>query len=298
MKNNFVSWSQLVEEYGWVPYAFIIPLIIVSAFLLSRFVKFVLDRFYTFNSDIIKVDVTQFRFVKNAVNWIIGFLAMAAIIYTVPSFRSLAITIFAGAGIFAAILGLASQQAFSNIVSGIFIVIFKPFRVNDIVEIGDKFLGVVEDITLRHTVIRNFENRRIIIPNSKISSETIVNSSISDPKICRHYEFHISFEADHERAIEILHEEAMKHPNCIDNRTDEEKEKGIPQVLVRVVGFTDSSVKIRANIWSSDNPSSFTLFCDLNRTIKKRYEQEGIGFPYPHRNILIKNSPTDSAQPS
>lgn len=283
-----MKWTELTEEYGWVPYAIVVAFIVIAAFLLARFVKFILDRFYHLNSDIIKVDVTQFKFVKNAVNWIIGFLAVAAIVYTIPAFRSLAITIFAGAGILAAIIGLASQQAFSNIVSGIFIVIFKPFRVEDIVQIGDSLLGVVEDITLRHTIIRNFENRRIIIPNSKISSETIINSSISDPKICRHYEFHISFEADLEKAIAILHEEALKHPNCIDNRIDQEKEKGDPQVSVRVVGFTDSTVKIRANIWSIDNASSFTLFCDLNRTLKTRFENEGIPFPITHRNVLLK----------
>ena len=58
-----------------------------------------------------------------------------------------------------AIIGFASQKAFSNIISGIFILIFKPFRVKDTIEFLDSTKGVVEEITLRHTIIRNYENR-------------------------------------------------------------------------------------------------------------------------------------------
>jgi len=69
----------------------------------------------------------------------------------------------AGAGILAVAVGFASQAALSNIISGVFVVIFKPFRVGDRLKINE-LTGVVEDITLRHTVIRDLENKRIIIP--------------------------------------------------------------------------------------------------------------------------------------
>lgn len=91
-------------------------------------------------------------------------------------------TLFAGAGIFAAIIALASQQALSNIISGIFIVISKPFRVGDYIELSILHRGTVEDITLRHTVIRDIQNNRIIVPNSKINSETIVNYHLNDER--------------------------------------------------------------------------------------------------------------------
>ena len=127
-----------------------------------------------------------------------------AIFYFTPSLRALGTTIFAGAGIFAAIIGFASQQAFSNIIGGIFIVIFKPFRVGDLIEIGVASKGTVEDITLRHTVIRDFENKRIVIPNSAISSETILNSHLKDGRINRRIEFRVFLDTDIDRAIEII----------------------------------------------------------------------------------------------
>ena len=128
-----------------------------------------------------------------------------------------------GAGIFAAIVGFASQSAFSNIVSGIFLVIFRPFSVGDRVKVGQLYNGDVEDITLRHTVIKDFENKRIVIPNTVISNEIIVNSTIIDEKVCMFLEFGISLESNIQKAQDIIQEEAMKSRYCIDNRTEEEK---------------------------------------------------------------------------
>jgi len=101
-----------------------------------------------------------------------------------PNLRALASSFLAGAGILAVAVGFASQHALGNIISGVFIVIFKPFRVTDRVKLRE-LTGVVEDITLRHTIIRDFENKRIIIPNFLISEEIIVNSNFEDDRICK-----------------------------------------------------------------------------------------------------------------
>ena len=83
------------------------------------------------------------------------------------------------------------------------ILVFRPFRVNDVIEIGTGTKGVVEEITLRHTIIRNYENRRIIIPNAIISEETIVNSNLIEEKIKKHIEFGISYESNVDLAKKI-----------------------------------------------------------------------------------------------
>ena len=178
-------------------------------------------------------------------SFIVFLTAFILIFYMIPGLRDYGVTLFAGAGVLAAIVGFASQSAFSNIIGGIFLVIFKPFRVDDLISVGTN-TGRVEDITLRHTVIRNFENRRIVIPNSIISNETIINSTIVEEKICQFFEIGISYDSDVDKAMEILREEAMRHPNTIDNRTEEDIEKNTPVVEVRVIGFGDSSVNLRA----------------------------------------------------
>lgn len=229
-------------------------------------------------------NATRLRFLKNGVNLIIFIAALLLITYTIPSLRALAVTLFAGAGIFAAFIAFASQKAFSNIVSGIFIVWFKPFRVGDIVVVGTYF-GTVEDITLRHTVIKGLENKRIIIPNSNISSDVIVNSTIEDATIQRFVEIWITYDANLKKAMSIMEEESMKHPNMIDGRTLEEKINGEPIVLVRTTGMDERGIKIRASVWAKDLSLSFDMYCDLLRDIKYRFDEEGIKMGVPHRYL-------------
>ncbi len=129
----------------------------------------------------------------------------------------------------------------------------------------------MEDITLRHTVLKDFENRRVIIPNSVISNESIINSSIADEKICSWLEVGISYDSDIDLAISIIREEAMRHAEYIDNRSNEEKAAGSHPVIVRVLGYGESSVNLRAYIWASSPSAAFGLKCDLYKTVKKRF---------------------------
>ena len=188
----------------------------------------------------------------------------------------------------AAIIGLAAQQAFSNIVSGIFVVIFKPFKVGDLIEIATN-RGIVEDITLRHTIIRNVENRRLIIPNSVISNETIINSNITDIKICNILEIGISYDSDVETAFRIIKEQELAHPNCIDNRNEEQRINCDPIITTRLIGYGDSSVNLRAYIWSNDSLNGFIMKCDLYKSIKEEFDNNNIEIPFPHRTIVYKN---------
>lgn len=263
-------------------------MILFATVLVARTIRFLLNRYLKKSSDVIQVDYTQYNFFKSAIIACIYFVGIAVAIHSIPKLRAISVSIFAGAGILAAIIGFASQQAFSNIVSGIFIVIFKPFRVSDRVKIGEAYAGVVEDITLRHTVIRNFENQRIIIPNSIMSSETIVNSSIVDQKICKFIEFGISYDSNVDKAIKIIQEEALAHPSSIDNRNEADIANNEPVVSVRVMGFGDSSVNLRAWVWANDPPTAFKMGCDLNKSIKERFDKEGIEIPFPYRTIVFK----------
>ncbi|MCB9245637.1 MAG: mechanosensitive ion channel family protein [Flavobacteriales bacterium] len=265
-------------------------LIILGAILLMRFARWAITKAFESQSDNPKYDPTRYAFFKNAVSLIIWILAFAAMISLIPQFKSLAITLFAGAGILVAIIGFAAQAAFSNIINGIFIVIFRPFRVGDIIKVGSLDYGIVDDITLRHTVIVTYQNRRLIIPNSNIGSENIINDSIDDPKLCRFIEFGISYDSDVDRAMRIIQEECEAHPNCIDNRTPEEIEAGDPKVAVRLINFGDSSVNLRAWAWAESAPKSFLMHCDVNKSVKARFDSEGIEIPFPHRTLVFKNA--------
>ncbi len=265
-------------------------LLLVAAFLLERVLYALLKRAYK-RSDKLREDATRYRFMRNAIRFVVGLGGFAAIIYMIPSFKHLAVTLFAGAGILVAILGFATQRAFSNIISGIFIVTFKPFRVGDLIKIGETNIGTVEDITLRHTVIVTFENRRVIIPNAVISDETIVNSSLVDEATCEFVEIDISYESDLDLAMSIMQQEAENHPTCMDRRTEEELERGEPKVTVILVKINESSLLLRAYVWAADPISARMMHYALNRSLKLRFDREGIVIPYPQRTISFKDAP-------
>lgn len=268
----------------------IFAVIILSvAFVIGRVIRFVLGRFLKASAKKLKVDPTRYNFFKNAVDFIILLIAIIIIFRSIPALQAFSTTLLTGAGVLAAIVGFASQSAFSNIISGIFLVIFRPFSVGDRVKIGQMYNGDVEDITLRHTVIKDFENRRIVIPNNVISNETIINSTIEDEKVIMFVEFTISLDSSIDLASSIIQEEASNHPYCIDNRNSEELAKGEHKVMVRVISFVDSGLLLRAYAWSKNPTEGFELKCDLLKTIKERFDEEGIEIPYPYRTIVYKN---------
>ncbi|HAH56582.1 MAG TPA: mechanosensitive ion channel protein MscS [Bacteroidales bacterium] len=275
----------------FLKYLILAIIIGILATIVSRVLRRLMKVYFEHSSRVLKVDPTRYKFLRNTVSFTVFMLATTLIFAIIPELRSVGITLFAGAGIFAAIIGFASQEAFSNIISGIFIVIFKPFRVGDSIKIGEMHQGRVEDITLRHTIINNFENRRIIIPNTVISAQTIINSTIGEEKVCIFIELGVSYESDLDKAMAILRETASTHPNCIDQRNPQEVEEGVPKVVVRVLGYGESAVQLRAYAWASTSGDGFVLKCDVFEILKKHYKEAGIEIPYPHRTLVFKNKP-------
>ncbi len=233
-------------------------------------------------------DKTNIVFIKNIVIYVtygIGFLSM---LNQIPGMQQLSKTVLAGAGILAAAVGFGSQQAISNIVSGIFMVLFKPFRVGDFIDMGSDGSGTVVDISLRHTTIRNSENRMIIVPNNVLNNRSIINSSILSSATCAFINVGIGYGSDINRAMALIQQEALKHPLLIDRRTPKEKEAGVPQVIVRVIEWAGSSINLRAWAWAGNTSDAFVLKCDLLKSVKERFDREGIEIPFPYTNVILK----------
>lgn len=279
-----------------INYILLVVITAVVAIVLSLILRKVLSVFITKYAKKLKTDPTNFSFIKNSVGFIIYTTAIMFIFFKIPYLKTIGTALFAGAGLVAVIIGFASQKAFANIISGIFILIFKPFKISDIIEFKDGQKGVVEEVTLRHTLIKDYENRRIIIPNSVISEETIINSNIQDEKIRKHVEFSISYDSNIDKAIDIIRDEALKHPLQVDNRSKQEIAKNDPCVIIRVISLSDFSVDLKAYIWTNGNDNAFALKCDLLKSVKQRFDNEGIEIPFPYRTIVYKKNLEDDKE--
>lgn len=234
---------------------------------------------------------TLLSFVHNIVRVLIYFFAALIIIYSIPGAKSTMNMLLASGGVIALILGVAAQDIMSNIAGGVMILSFKPFALGDVVTYVDKNIsGVVEEINMRHTVIRTAQNKRVIVPNGLINQSVVENANYGDLRVCEFYEVGITYESDMDAAIQALRDEVANNARYLDTRTEEQTRAGEPLVQVRVMELADSAVILRAWLWAENVTEMLALKCELNEAVKKRFDREGIDFAYPHMMLVKKET--------
>ena len=234
------------------------------------------------------LDETGNRYLQRIIKFILYVICISSILFLIPGMNKLGAGLLTSAGILAAAIGLASQEALSNFIGGLFIIISKPFRVGDFIQMDGTVIGTVKEITLRHTVVLNTENRTIYVPNSKINSNTIINSSSFDPATCAFVEVGVAYTEDLDHCMDLMRDEVMKHPLLIDRRSDADREAGVPQVKMKVVALGDSSITLRAWAWAASSAQALEMKFDLLKSIKERFDREGIEIPYPYYNQIVR----------
>lgn len=196
-------------------------------------------------------------------------------------------TIVKSSSLLVVVAGFAAQEALGNIINGLFISVFKPFEIGDKIKLTSANLsGYIEDITIRHTVIRTFSNSRVIIPNSVMNKEIIENSHFKDLVSGNPLDIIVSYESDTDKAIQIVKDIISEHPDVRDMRTEEEKEAGKEKVEVFVRDLTNQGVQLRVTVWTEDIDTNFKVCSDLRLAIKKEFEANGITIPYDHTYIV------------
>lgn len=279
MFKNFISESGIV-----IHISVIVALTVLFAFIFNNLT----NRYIKRNTTTKHLDPTSFLFAKKFIIAVIYIVGVSFALVQIPELKIIGHSLLAGAGILSLVAGLASQQALSNIMSGFLIVLFKPFRINDRVTFNN-YTGTVEEINLRQVVLKDLENNRVIVPNSVISSQVIVNTNLNDTRVCKNIQIGIGYSSDIGKALKIMEEEISKHPLFIDIRNEEDKNNNVPLVTSRVISLDDSSVTLKAWAYAENNSNGFILYCDTIRSIKERFDEENIEIPFKYQNVIIKN---------
>ncbi|MCC5876318.1 MAG: mechanosensitive ion channel family protein [Candidatus Sumerlaeia bacterium] len=211
----------------------------------------------------------QFMIISKAVFWM-GWLV---IILTVVNNLGLKIsTVLGAAGILGVAIGFAAQTSASNLISGIFLIFERPFKVGDIIQVGDT-TGAVVSVDLLSVKIRKFDNCYVRIPNEMII-KTQVSNITNFPLRRVDINVGIAYKEDLERVRKVLLEVAEEFPKAL---TD-------PPPVVVFTGFGDSSQNILFGVWAMK-----TDFLDvrngLTYGIKKAFDRNGIEIPFPHLSI-------------
>lgn len=259
--------------------------VVVAVFLIKKLIR----RFISTLVEKDRIDETGARFAGRIVFAVLYTFAIFSIILQIVPLRNVSVSLLAGSGVAVLVIGFAAQEAFSNIIAGFFISFFRPFSVGELVNIPSlDVVGYVEDINLRHTIIRTYTNQRVIIPNSTMNSVAIENRDIHDSKTNNYFTMSIGYSSDVDLARKIMIEEASKHPNLVDTRTAFEIQEGVPLISVAMVKLDESSVNLRCTLWSEDFSKGFSMLNDLRESTKKRFDAEGIDIPFPTRTIHMK----------
>lgn len=215
-------------------------------------------------------------------------IILATIMSEISAMQSIIKALLASGGILAVIIGLASQEAASNIINGFMIMTYKPYKIGDFVNVKEyNVIGTVIDISMRHSIIETIERTQVIIPNTVMNKAIIENVSNVKAQKANHLFIEVSYECDLQKAITIIQEESAKHPLCLDARTEDQKKGNESPVYVHCIEFNDSGIQLRATVLSKDNATGFQLLSDLRLSIKKRFDEEGIVIPYPHRVLVM-----------
>jgi small-conductance mechanosensitive channel len=266
---EIIQWNVLLNTYLVPAALFLVTLIavyLVGKTALSPIVDRVLDS--QGHDPTVKSLASS---ITGAVIWVLAF----AVAFTVAGFGSVIAAFGVFAGAIALAVGFAAQDLLGNFVAGIFILKDKPFEIGDWVEVND-ITGRVEDIDLRVSRVRTFDNERITVPNSELANNAVKNP-VAYEKLRQKFVFGIGYDEDIAQAKEVVLDEAERTEGILDD----------PGTSIRVTELADSYVGLQTRFWI-DQPSRADFMkvrSDFVENVKNRFDAENIEMPYPYRTL-------------
>lgn len=263
--------SQITAALPGVLYALAI---LILGIWVSRRVRNLLNKVMAKKS----VDPAVTSFVSSLIYYgLVAFVVVAALSEVGVATTSF-VAILGAAGL---AVGLALQGSLSNFASGVLILIFKPFRIGDFVEIAGTS-GTVKKIQVFTTELATPDNKQVIVPNSQAMGGTITNYSAHDTRRVDMV-FGISYQDDIDKASGILR-------SIVD---DDERILKDPEVKIAVSALADSSVNFVVRPWVKKE-DYWNVFFDVTEAVKKRFDAEGVSIPFPQRDVHLYHQNSES----
>ena len=187
------------------------------------------------------------------------------------------LTVFAGTlGIG---IGFGLQDIAKNFISGLVMLVERPVKVGDYIEVKG-LPGKVKDINARSTIVNTFDNISVIVPNSEFMNQQVVNWSYSDKITRLKLSVGVAYGTDPELVKEALLEAGKSHPDVMKR----------PEPYVWFTEFGDSSLNFELYVWTEDPNNRFTMKSQINFAINRIFKEKGIKIPFPQRDIHFRSS--------
>ncbi len=225
------------------------------------------------------LDITLFNFLGSVLRYAILGFAGLIVLNTFGITTTSLVAVIGAAGL---AIGLALQGTLSNIAAGVMIVFFRPIKVGDFVVINGQ-MGSVQDISLNFTELADLQNIQIIIPNSQVWGNTIVNYTAYDRRRVQ-WIFGVSYGSNLATAQRIILDTIMADPRALDE----------PEPFIQVTELGDFSVDFTVRVWcrSSD---AWGFQTDMTRQVKEALDAGGIEIPFPTRTLYSRDASASQA---
>jgi small conductance mechanosensitive channel len=266
--------SLLVQVILYLPKLIAGIIILFIFYFIYRVIRFILVR--KFKKSEISESVTHL------VVKVIKFTLLGlAIILVADQIGIKIIALISTLGVAGIAFGLAAQQTLANFISGIIILVSKPFKENDLVELEGTF-GSVKKISLRSTAILTMDNLLVDIPNQKIVESKIVNHT---------YNKHIRLRIGVGIAYKEYIPDAQNVLLDVVRNDDRFLEKPVPEVVVDEIA--DSSINLNLMVWLKDSRQELPISYEIRQKVKMALDKAGIEIPFPHQQLFIESVPVN-----
>ena len=261
----------LVSEEGGLRWARNLALffgILFTAWVISRLISRIVKHALGM---IDKVSRLLEEFLVGAVRWVVMAIGIIMALAALEVSIGPLLAVVGAAGF---VIAFALQESLSNFASGIMILLFKPFDVGDVVDAGG-VSGKVITMNLVSTTIKTFDNKDMVVPNNKIWNDVITNATRVDTRRVD-LEFRIGYSDDIDQAQAIIEETVGNHPKVLED----------PEPVIRMNTLADSSINFICRPWARTG-DYWVVYWDILREVKRRFDAEGIGIPYPQRDVHL-----------
>lgn len=218
-----------------------------------------------------KVEEMLVNFVSSIVNVLLLLVVIIAALNQLGVDTTSLIALVGAAGL---AIGLSLQDSLKNFAAGVMLVVFKPFREGDFVDVAG-VSGVVEHIQIFNTIMRTGDNREVIVPNGAIYSGVITNFSARDTRRVDMV-FGIGYEDDLRKAKQVLTEIIEADERVLKD----------PAPVIAVSELADSSVNFVVRPWVN-SADYWTVLWDTTEAVKVRFDEENISIPYPQMDVHV-----------
>jgi small-conductance mechanosensitive channel len=224
------------------------------------------------------IDLTSITFLTQLAQIAIYVVALTFYAHLIPELRSFGTALLTSVGVVSIVVGLAAQNTLGNVVAGVSLVLYRPFEVDDQVQVAAPTgleTGVVESLTLGYTVLRTFDNRRVVVPNSVMATQVTVNLTSRDPKVMLVLPIGIGYGSDLDLARRILLELAQGHGDVTS------------LVDCPVTQLGPSAVTLTLRAWCPNAAAAKRAEFDLYERAKRRFDEAQVEIPFPSSNVIL-----------